>query len=360
MASAYIYIYLIVLGCIIWRQYSAPIRYSAFNINKTSTESGSTFLLMMVCSLFIGVRPVDNVFADMVVYNKEYQEYIGELFEFDSEAENIIFDNIAPLLASWNLPVEVFFTLIATIYFGCMYIACKKLFPNNLLVAYLACLTAFSTFSYATNGVKAGAAASIFLVALAYKDNLKISILLAILSWGFHHSMSMVVIAYFCSLFFKKTKWYFLCWLAACIIAILHISYFQIMFAGYTDAKGASYLLTDGNSYLTGFRPDFMLYSAMPIIVGYYLIYKKHIQDKGYELWLRMYLLTNSIWMVCMYASFSNRIAYLSWFLYPIVLVYPFFKIRWSANQTLYAKRAVLYNFLFTLFMEVVYYTIIK
>lgn len=188
-----------------------------------------------------------------------------------------------------------------------MLLTCKKIFRSNLLVSFLTCLTAFSTFSYGTNGIKAGAAASIFLCTLAYKYKLLLSILLAFLSWGFHHSMSIVLIAYFCSYFFRKTKWYFYIW-GALILAALHVEFFQILFSGYTDQKGSRYLLTDEDSFVTGFRLDFILYSAVPVIIGYLIKFKRHVNDEIYDLWLRMYLLTNSVWMMCIYASFTNRI----------------------------------------------------
>ena len=360
MASAYIYIYLIVLGLIILWQCAKPMQLSPFNPQRQPVRQNGAFWLMIICILFIGFRPVDITFADMVGYNENFKLCVGKKFTFDFDAENLIFDNIMPFLASIGCSASVYFTLIATIYFGAMYIACKKLFPNNLLVAYLACLTAFSTFSYGTNGIKAGAAASIFLVALAYKDKLWLTILLSLVSWGFHHSMSMVLVAYFCSRFFKGTKWYFWGWLVALIIAILNITYFQLLFAQYSDEKGVHYLITNEYSYLTGFRPDFVLYSVAPIVIGFYMIFIRRIKDAGYELWLRMYLLTNAVWMLCMYASFSNRIAYLSWFLYPVVLIYPYLKIIWHKRQGSFAKQVVIYQYLFTLFMEVIYYTILK
>lgn len=360
MGSFYIYIYLIVLGIILWVQYENPLFDSPFSYKYNAQTNTNTVLLLIICILFIGLRPVDNAFADMVGYYHTYKKLYGVPFYLRLNGNNKIFDQILPLFASCKLPSESYFTFVSTIYFGGIFVACKKMFPNNLLVAFIACLTAFSTFSYGTNGIKAGAAASIFLVALAYNENIWVSIPLALISWGFHHSMSMVLVAYVISYLFKETKWYFFFWIVATLIAIAHISYFQILFAGWTNEKGAGYLLTGKNSFLTGFRPDFILYSVVPIAVGYWLIIKKEIKDYGYELCLRLYLLTNSVWMLCMYASFSNRIAYLSWFLYPIVLIYPFFAIYWSEIQEVYARRVVMYHYVFTLFMEVIYYTLIK
>lgn len=360
MASAYIYIYLIVLGLIILWQCAKPMQLSPFNPQRQPIRQNGAFWLMVICILFIGFRPVDMAFGDMVGYNRGYKLTMGKTFSFESDTTNFIFDNILPFFAGLGYSATFYFTFIATIYFGAMYIACKKLFPNNLLVAYLACLTAFSTFSYGTNGIKAGAAASIFLVALAYKDKLWLTILLSLFSWGFHHSMSVVLIAYLCSRFFKGTKWYFWGWLVALVIATLNITYFQTLFAEYTDEQGVNYLRPDKYAYLTGFRPDFILYSIAPIVIGFYMVFIRHIKDAGYELWLRIYLLTNTVWLLSIYASFSNRIAYLSWFLYPVVLIYPYLKIIWHKRQYSFAKQAVVYQYLFTLFMQAIYYTILK
>lgn len=362
MAELYIYIYLIILGLILLFQNSKLQEgQSPYIYGYTGTSKFVCFLLLIICIIFIGIRPLDIVFADMVGYYNRYISLVNTPFVFNSEAENYIFDNILPFVASFGVPHQVYFILIAAIYFGGMYITCKKLFPNNLLISFIVCLTAFSTFSYGTNGIKAGAAASIFLVAIAYRDKLWITIPLALLSCGFHHSMSMVLVAYFLSCVFKKTKWYYIFWLICLVMAIAHISYFQLLFANYTDAKGASYLIADSDSaFLTGFRPDFILYSSIPVIIGYYIRFKKQIYDEGYELWLRIYVLTNSVWMLCMYASFSNRIAYLSWFLYPIVLIYPYLAFYWSDKQAIYAKKVVLYHYLFTFFMMAIFYTLIK
>lgn len=360
LANLYIYFYLLLCSIILYNCCKKYKKLTPGNsLNQCFSNKYSIYIVLFLI-LFIGLRPLNIKFADMLEYNNAYQTALNDRWVFNNEVENIIFDNIFLLFASFGFPSEVFFTFIATIYFTCIYIACKKLFPNHLMLALLVCLTAFSTFSYATNGIKAGAAASIFLVALAYKDKLLISILLAIISWGFHHSMSMILVAYFVSFVYKKTKLYFYLWAICVILAVAHVNYFQVLFAGYTDEKGAGYLLPGTESFLTGFRPDFILYSAAPIIIGYWMIFKKKLHSASYELWLRMYLLTNSVWMLCMYSSFTNRIAYLSWFMYPVVLIYPFLGTIWSNKQYKYAKKVAYYQLAFTVFMELIYYNLIK
>lgn len=319
-------------------------------------------LLCVFLILFIGFRPLHGIFGDTMNYVGYYQRDFNNPFYFSWETDNRIFDNALLLFASLGLPISAFFTFIAAINFGALLLACKKLFPGNVLITFLICLGAFSTFSYGTNGIKAGAAASVFLLAMAYRDENKIvTWLLLLASYGLHHSMNIVVVAYVCSVFIKNTKLYFWGWLACVAIAALHIQYFQFLFAGFADEKGAEYLLATENDdwhYITGFRPDFILYSAVPIVIGYWIIFKKKIHDAGYELWMRMYLLTNAVWMVCMYASFANRIAYLSWFMLPIMIVYPFIKIQWQGNKSKYVKNVALYHLGFTLFMVIIYYNL--
>ncbi|MEE0267336.1 MAG: EpsG family protein [Bacteroidales bacterium] len=301
---------------------------------------------------------------DMMNYIIFYHAFHeGSVFVFDKEAENLLFDNYFAWIGSMQLGTTFFFVTIAAIYFICTYIACKRMFPRDTLIAYLVFLAAFSTFSYGTNGIKAGAAAAIFLMAMSFRDNLKICIPLVLVSWGTHHSMIMVVVAFVLTLIYKNPKVYFAGWCFCLLIAAAHISFFQELFAGILsdsgDQHGAEYLNSVNEEWggKTGFRIDFVLYSAMPILVGYWAVYKKRLQlSKMYTCLLNLYMTLNGTWMLCMYASFTNRIAYLSWFLYPIVLIYPFINENWGALRYKTLSKVVLAHLGFKLFMHFVYY----
>lgn len=326
-----------------------------FNVRKTS-QIISLFLLVVVV-IAIGCRPLSNYFADMVVYESNYNILWGERYSFDWKVDNKIFDNFFCWMASKGIPFSTWVMIISIAYFGLMYIACWKLFRNDVLLAFVVCLGAFSTFSYATNGMKAGVAASLFLVAMAYRDKLWVSIPIALLTYGFHHSMTLVIGSYFVVLFFKNPKYYFMGWIASLILAVLHISYFQVLFAGYTDERGAEYLLATEETSIVriGFRPDFILYSAVPIYIGYLMIYKYKVQSTTYSFLLRLYIMVNAMWMLCMYASYTNRIAYLSWFMYPIVLLYPFISHDKNQLHGKYLRLVVWCHLGFTLFMKFIY-----
>lgn len=263
-------------------------------------------------------------------------------------------------LASIGFPPNLFYLFIAAIYFSGFYIVCKKFFPNHSFASFLVFLSAFSTFSYGTNGIKAGAAASLFLMALAYRDRKYLSIFFVILSLGVHHSMQVLVAAYVLTSIKINPKYYFALWGICLLLSIAHVTFFQTLFASFTDEHGARYLMnidSDWNSgRRSGFRYDFVLYSMMPIMVGWYATHTKGIHDSTYYILLCTYLFANSMWLLCMYASYCNRIAYLSWFLHPLVLIYPFFLPEWGRTRHISFAYVALGSLAFTLFMYFIYY----
>ena len=105
-----------------------------------------------------------------------------------------------------------------------------------------------------------------------------------------------------------------------------------------------------------GFRIDFILYSFVPILVGWIAVLKKRIESRVYLFILNIYTFINGIWLLCIYATFTNRIAYLSWGLYPILLIYPFLKEDWGDGQYKIFKWVAYGHLGFTLFMNLVYY----
>lgn len=360
-ASLYSAIYLTfitiltLLVCFIYQKHNGLKEYKHNQTNVVCV------FLAIVLVLFIGFRPVSGYyFVDMANYASYYTFLLeGSPFSFDTSVDNILFDNIFAWWGSKYLGYTSFFVFIATVYFGASYLGIRKLFPNHQLAAYLVFLAAFSTFSYATNGIKAGAATSLFILAMGYRENFKICIPLVLLSWGFHHSMVMVVAAFILTLFVKNPKVYFSMWVFCFLIAAAHITTFAQLFSGFTTEHGAEYLLGDGSDDGTrgGFRIDFILYSLVPVVVGWYAIYKKKLKISSlYKSLFNLYLCLNAIWMLCMYAEFTNRIAYLSWFLYPIVLVYPFLQEQWGKNRYKTFSLVMLGHLGFTLFMNIIYY----
>lgn len=360
-AALYQYVYLLVVTLMTLFAMSSYGRWGRL-LNRNGASQAMAFLLLLVVVLFVGTRPVSGkYFVDMAGYYASYENNFGVPFFFNWDTENLIWDNLFLWMASAGIPFWMWLLLVAAAYFGLMFFACKRLYGRDVLLAFVTYLGAFSTFSYGTNGMKAGVAASLFLVAMAYRDKLWISVPIALLTYGIHHSMVMVIAAYFLVLMVKNPKYYFWGWMTCVIIAALHITAFQTFFAGFTDEHGAEYLLATSQNTEAhiGFRPDFILYSAVPVWLGYVMLNKYGFRSVTYSFLLRLYITTNSLWMLCMYASFNNRIAYLSWFMYPVVLLYPFISREKNQLQGKYLRWVVYGHLGFTLFMTLVFYGIL-
>lgn len=348
-----IYILIVtILSILAMKKYSL---YGTDRLDSAEVEPiWPSLILCIFMIFFIGTRPISGrYFLDMGGTASTWSYWDWGVFSFSWDETNKLYDNLRAYMSTAGFPVEDFFFLIAVIYFGTMLGACRRLFPKDTYFAYLVFLAAFSTFSYGTNGIKAGSAASIFMLALAYHDKPIVTIVLSLISWGFHHSMVMVVASYLIVYFFHKPKWFFMLWGLSVLIAAAHITVFQNWFASIADEQGQTYLYGIGKK---GFRLDFVLYSVVPVVVGFYAVFKKEIQSRLYEIILCLYLMTNATWMLCMHASFNNRIAYLSWFQYPVVLIYPFLKEDWGENQYPLVKKIAYGHLAFTLFMRFVYY----
>lgn len=340
-AEYYYIVYLFVMTMLTWSVLASKHFEVNLSAKAKAISEKKAIILTAFMILFIGFRPISYVFGDMPSYayamtNHKF-EYVETTF-----SGNYVFTNLMTFLSSHGAGEQVPIVLLAVINFIAAFFAFKKLFPQNFYFSMLVFFSAFATYGGAVNGLKAGCAYSLFMVALAYRENWKICALFLFLSFGFHHSMELPIIAFVVCLFIKKTKYYYILWMICLILAAAHVTYFQTFFSDFVDEKNAGYLITDEDSFVKGFRPDFILYSAIPLIVGYYAVFKKKIQSESYKFLLHLYILINSMWMLVMYASFTNRIAGLSWGMYPVVLIYPFLKEKWGNKQYKYASYCLL------------------
>ena len=125
------------------------------------------------------------------------------------------------------------------------------------------------------------------------------------------------------------------------------------------DDRVTTYLTTlDSEKFTkTGFRWDFLIYSMMPILLGYYIIVKRNIYDKPYIILLNTYIIANAFWVMIIRANYSNRFAYLSWFMYAVVLLYPLLRLNiWSNRQGLRVAQIMMAQVAFTWFMQTFYW----
>ena len=103
----------------------------------------------------------------------------------------------------------------------------------------------------------------------------------------------------------------------------------------------------------TGFRWDFLLYSSGPVAMIWYVTRYRRFTDLGYTMFANTYLLCNAFWIIVIRAAFSNRFAYLSWFLYPVVVFYPLLRMNLWKDQD---RKTAIILFLYSAFLFYMYF----
>ena len=309
---------------------------------RRKNYSKAIVVLMFFLIFFIGFRP-GMVGGDTGTYMGQYSKMAYGLYVPGESVKDWMFNGFQYVCAQM-MSVSLFFLIVACLYVVLVYIACKRLVRNNATFLLLAAMGAFSFFSYGVNGIRNGVATSFVLLALSYiSGNLKdklICVLLCFIAINCHGSTILPIVAMIFTYFFKLPKIMFYIWglsvLGSLIIGQSLSSIFSLM---GLDERLTHYMTleesteTEAAIAAAGFRWDFLLYSFMPILLGWYCVFKKKICDLNYHLLLGTYIYSNAVWVILIRVPFSNRFAYLSWFLYGIVLAYPLFKFHLWRNQ---------------------------
>lgn len=324
------------------------------NINRIRGGTSSNILVLiiiLILSIIFGYRPGTTNFGDTALYQRNYEK---QVFIYDSEP---VFNWIGKSCSDFNFPTGVYLSIIAFLYIlGPYYLLQNK--TDRKWFSLLFILSSFSFLGYAVNGIRNGLALSILTICFVFINNKgKIRwlslIITAFIAVGIHKSAILPACCLiFSILFIKDVKIAIIIWLIAIPISVVGGSRLSYMFLGLGfDNRLDEYLL---GVFKTGFRWDFILYSVIPIILAYYTIYIKKIQvDTFYIVLINTYILANAFWIIIIEAAFSNRFAYLSWFLYPIVFAYPLLKYKLWHNQNSKVSLCLFLYYIFTYLMYI-------
>ncbi len=327
-----------------------------------------TIIIAVGLILFIGTRPpLSAMFGDSKFYYISFCSRASHWlpFEFDFGKEfgwDFIHDVWRVLLSGQTTLSQfegVLFT-IALIYVGATALSCIRIDRRHSFTLFLFVLTCFSFYAYGVNGLRNGMACSLVLLALSFMNTgfygRIIAVVFCCMAYTVHHSTALPSLCMFLSYYFiRSIKWSIAFWLGSIVISIVAGSVVESIFtglgfddrlAGYLQASEDVNVMRQTFSHI-GFRWDFLLYSAVPILLGWYAVMKRDIKDRKYKVILNTYILSNAFWVMMIRASYSNRFAYLSWFMYGFVLAYPLLNFRLFNKQGAVVACALIYQLAF-------------
>ena len=213
-------------------------------------------------------------------------------------------------------------------------------------------------FTFGVNGLRNGLACHVVMLAMAFfmEDKRIIAFVLAFFALGIHRSVMLPIAGVIASItVIKEPKIALYIWLSSILISL----FFGKEITSFMSSLGFDERMTfyttsheyDNQFSSTGFRWDFILFSAMPIAMIFYVNIWKDLHDGWYNILATTYLLSNAFWIIVIRTSFTNRFAYLSWFLMPILLVYPLCNMKAWENQDRVAGQILIAYTAFTIFM---------
>lgn len=333
----------------------------AIQVEKTSFLI--PFAVSLVFIFWLGYRPISSAaFGDTVNYARAYAT-VGEntMFLFDWQTE-WLWGFILIICKKLGLDVHGWFTVIEAGYMLTALWAMKRFLPTNPLLGILFVWTSLMFFTFGTNGLRNGLACHIILLAMSYffDDKYIVGGLLCLAAFNIHRSVMLPIASMVIGRFFlRNVKLALLFWIASIFVSLAAGNTVTDFFASLgVDDRMSTYNTTEFASLFshTGFRWDFLLYSAFPVIMAWYVCVKKKIKDDWYRTMCVTYCLCNAFWIMVIRAAFSNRFAYLSWFLYPVIIVYPLVNLPVWDDQDRKTGIILLAYSGFTLFMQVIYW----
>lgn len=319
------------------------LRYSASTNNRLLLQQNTfvpALLLSVLAIIYLGLRPTHYMFGDMVTYAQGYRA--GQISGIAIEAKGEwLFAWIQQVLINLGMSEQIFFLVCSIGYIYLQYWVCQKLLWENVWIAMLFILSAFEFYVFAVNGVRNGLACAIVMTAMTIAIQAKgkfwslmVAATIAFLVLFIHKSTIISIGCAFLALFyFKNPKYAIYIWIASIFVSLAAGSFFTNHLGGLMagEAKYVDYTVghyTEAQFSKSGFRWDFLLYSAMPVLLIYYVNIKKKIRERVFDYLAVTYLLANSVWILVIRMNYSNRFAYLSWFLYPLVLAYGLIRLH--------------------------------
>ncbi|NDW08961.1 EpsG family protein [Dysgonomonas sp. 520] len=315
--------YYVLLGVLLLTPCAILITYTSKD--KSQSYIPSIFiaaLFVIYTTIYIAAREVNIGYDTKMYYETFYGTARVNKFYF---SRDFLFDFFI-FIFSRSFDFFVFLLFCSVVYNIIAAISFYKIFHKYVIFALLIFFISPNFFLYGINGIRSGMAASIFLLGLAmYYKKSKGYFILFILSCATHLSMLAPTLAFIASKYVKTTKILLYIWSFFLLLAIVGIDSgisSIISLGGLLSSRATSYI--DATNTISGNWFTYFTFSIIPILIGiYFVIYKKN-KDVFYIQILNMYLMINTLYLILFTTQFAVRFSYLSEFLAPILIIYPF------------------------------------
>lgn len=338
------YFHIMVFFMIIWCVIQCA-RGVVFDNQIVAIDQVLGMMVAAVTIVLIGMRPVDIAYGDTVNYAAGFQRMASNIENTGLHlGKEWLYDFITYYSAKYT-NLHIYFTIFAIMYVVPLWLALRRIFSEYNFVPFIVVISMFTFWAYGVNGIRNGVGASLFILAMTYTENIPLMIIIALLGAGVHNTVYLMIAGALIAWFWNDSRVYIVAWFASILISLVFGNSIQAWMAGFADSVADDNKLTaylnyneqsmksDGMFVSTSFRWDFLAYSGIGVAMAAYFLLFRQFRDQFYQWIFNIYLICNSFWVLIIRAPYSNRFAQISWFILPIVLIYPFMRERFWVNQ---------------------------
>lgn len=312
------------------------------------------WILIVAISVFFAMEEV-VIYGDKWVYQLDFNK---AKYSWELPDKDLGFYLYIKAVSFFTDKSFVFFLITALLYMIGYYVFIRKhIIPPYRFILFFTVITSMGFYSYANNTLRSGLALALFLAVMSRPYFLKLGTLLLMLLVVFiHKSLLLPAGALLLSLMYRPKNYFMEVWLVCLLLSLLIGDVFVNLFGEYfsfADSRVTDYTAQNHQlQYKTGFRWDFVIFSVIPILLARYY-QKKGYSNRLYSQLLSMYVISNAFWLLLIRIPFSDRLATLSWFLIPVLIMYPLLTKRIFEKQHFWIAGVLLVNVLVTFYLNV-------
>lgn len=218
-----------------------------------------------------------------------------------------------------------YLVIIASIYiFGYLKFIKHFFTKEHQFIVFFATICSLGFYAYGTNTLRQGMGLSLFLIAIVYQSNRLKHLFFTIIAVLIHKSLIIPAVAFYIIKKYNPKNNFIYFWIFCLVLTLMFgnaIAVYLGDFVSSSDVRLNNYVTGKNDGYKAGFKLNFLIYSVAPIVYG--LKIKSKINSEFYNRMLSLYIVVNAVWLLVIRIAFTDRFAYLSWFLIPFIFLYP-------------------------------------
>lgn len=302
--------------------------------SKVKFEFLAYILLGIFATYFIGTR-AESIGSDTATYN-QFFDYVKFGTDLDANFSRIEigFYWLTKLISYFTDSKELYLSIIFLIQFiGITSLLSKK---SNVFKPYLILTLIWFSFpffySITLNVLRQGLAFVfvIYAIDVRLQNKRVLPYILLLAGVLFHYATLLYIIGFIAVDACIKSRHILLIWLVMILMSFLGLMDKFILFILKNlvglDPYFSTYLNSSiDDNYLTGFRFDFLIFSAIPVFY-YHAIKRFGGVDEEISLIFKLYLSMNIIYWCFTDFPFNDRFAIASWLLMPLLINFAFLK----------------------------------